>query len=238
MSTSHPRRFRRQATGASLIAFPLLMFIPALIQPTLGDQPTQVYDAAVGQSARLVSSVAIGLPGVLLWIVAVAGAVHLAQPRAVKLGHIGGGLALLGALGHMVNATLLLVLAGLPRAADRTVLIPALDRIAKHVFPVALPMLVLGGLGLVLLAFALNRAGRAPTATPVLVLLAFVSEFAPLPGRAPDLVLWALAGTGLGLAGLAVLRMDDTTWEHPRGAQDTLAPHLNDSDLATTAAKA
>lgn len=213
MVLSNASRFRRIATGTSLLVFPLSMLTAALVQPEIGDKPAEVYDAAVGHAGKLVASVAIGLPGLILWIIAVAGAVHLVRRRGVVLGHVAGALALLGVLGHMMVATLFLVLSGLPRAADRAALVPALDRIASHVFPVAMPMLLLGGVGLVLLSLALRKAGRVPLATPVLVLLAFLSEFVPLPGNAGDVLLWALAGTGLGLAGTAVLRMDDTTWD-------------------------
>ena len=215
MTTSPVDRFRRRATGACLIAFPLSMLAAALVQPALGDEGADVYDAAVAAPGRIAASAAVGIPGLLLWVVAVAGAVHLVRGRGSRLAHVGGGLAVLGVLGHMAVATLFLALLGLPREADRAALVPALDRIAGHVFPVAMPLLVLGGIGLVLLAFGLWRAGQAPAATPALLALAFLSAFVPMGGTWGDVTLWLLAGTGLGLVGLRVLRMGDAAWAAP-----------------------
>lgn len=206
-------RFRRLTTGASLVVFPLCMLAAALAQPALGETATQVYDAASSHPGRLIVSAVIGFPGLVLWIVAVAGSVHLVRARGVVFAHFGGALSLLGALAHMIVFTLYLVLIGLPLESDRAVLIPAVDRIAGHVFPVAFPFLTLGAIGILLLAVALKRAGRAPLATPILVGLGLLTEFIPVGGIAGDVILWALVGTGLGLAGLRVLRMDDMTWD-------------------------
>lgn len=206
-------RSRRVTTAASLVLWPLSMLGAALVQPQIGDRPSQVYDAAANHAGRIAASVGIGGPGVLLWVVAVAGVVHLVRTRGATLATIGGGLALLGALGHAVMATLFLVVLGLPEDGHRAELLPVLDRIAGHVFPVALPLLVLGGVGVLLLAFALWRAGVAPVATPALVTAGFVSEFVPLGGTTGDIVLWVLVGTGLGLAGLRVLGLADEQWE-------------------------
>jgi hypothetical protein len=217
-------RFRRTTTGTCLVVWPLSMLGAALAQPEIGEHPAEVYDAAANHAGRIAASVAIGGPGVLLWVVAVVGVVHLIRSRGATLAQVGGGLALLGALGHAVMATLFLVLLGLPQDGHRTELLPVLDRVAGHVFPVALPLLMLGGVGVVLLAFALRRAGRAPLATPWLVSAGFVSEMVPLGGTTGDIVLWALVGAGLGLAGLRVLGLSDEQWDAPSSAAPSVVP--------------
>lgn len=214
-------RFHRRTTGACLSLWPLSMLGAALAQPEIGEQPAAVYDAAATGADRIAASVVIGGPGVLLWIIGVTGVVHLIGSRGATLARVGGALALLGALGHAVMATLFLVLLGVPQDGDRTELIPVLDRIAGHVFPVAFPLLMLGGVGVVLLAFALRRAGRAPLATPVLVGAGFCSEFVPLGGTTADIVLWVLVGAGYALAGWQLLRVSDEQWDAP--AQQALA---------------
>lgn len=219
-----PARFRRTTTGICLLLWPLSMLGAAVAQPSLGQDTAHVYDAAAGQAARIATSVAIGGPGVLLWVVAVAGVVHLVRLRGATLAHLGGALALLGALGHAVMATLFLVLLGLPQAGHRADLLPVLDRIARHVFPVALPLLMLGGVGVVLLAFAMRRADRAPLATPVLVTAGFVSEFIPLGGTTGDIVLWLLVGTGLALAGARLFALSDEEWETPSAQAEAVVP--------------
>lgn len=224
MNTS---RLRRTATAACLVLWPVSMLAAAVAQPEIGEQPADVYDAASTQAGQIAASAAIGTPGVLLWIVAVAGVVHLVRARGALLANVGGGLALLGAIGHAMMATLFLVLLAVPQDGYRTELLPVLDRMSGQVFPVAMPLLMLGGLGVVLLAFALRRAGRAPLATPVLVTAGFLSEFAPLSGTARDIVLWVLVGAGLALAALHVLRLDDAQWDHS-------SPTATDVARATT----
>lgn len=215
MTIDSVTRFRRRASGVSLILFPLSMLGAALAQPALGDKPAQVYDVAAAHPGRLAASVAIGLPGVALWVAGIVGAVHLVRRRGAVLSHIGGGLALLGAVAHAMMATLFLVLLALPKTGDRAQLVPAVDRVASHVFPVATPLLVLGGIGVLLLAFALRRAGQVPRVVPALVLLGFLSEFVPLPGTSGDVVLWVLVSAGLGLVGRRVLTMADEDWAAP-----------------------
>lgn len=217
-------RFRRATTATCLVLWPMSMLGAALVQPEIGEHPGEVYDAASAHAGRIAASVGIGGPGVLLWVVAVAGAVHLVRTRGATLAHVGGVLALLGALGHAVMATLFLVLLALPEDGHRAELLPVIDRVAGHVFPVALPLLMLGGIGVVLLAFALRRAGLAPVATPVLVSAGFVSEFVPLGGTTGDIVLWVLVGAGLGLAGRRVLGLADEQGDTTPEAAPSVAP--------------
>ncbi|TCO49435.1 hypothetical protein EV646_103414 [Kribbella antiqua] len=206
-------KVHRTATGLSLILWPLSMLGAAVVQPVIGERATDVYDAAAAHAVRIGTSVAIGGPGVLFWAVAVAGSVQVLRSRGARLGHLGGVLALLGALGHAVMATLFLVLLGLPQDGHRAELVPVVERIAAHVFPVAMPLLLLGGVGVVMLSFALRREGWAPKATPALVTAGFLSEFVPLGGTAGDVVLWTIAGAGVALSGTRMLRVSDEEWQ-------------------------
>ena len=184
----------------------------ALAQPKMGDTAAEVYHAASVEPNRIRQSIFIGLPGLLLWIIGVAGLVHLVRQRGVVLAHIGGLLALLGALGHMINVTLFLVLLGIPNSTDSAALILAVDRISHHVFPVAMPLLFLGAIGIFLLALALRRAGIAPTATPILVGLSIVAEFIPFPGISGDVVTWILVLIGFGFVSASIQKMSNLEW--------------------------
>jgi len=184
----------------------------ALAQPKMGDTAAEVYHAASVEPNRIRQSIFIGLPGLLLWIIGVAGLVHLVRQRGVVLAHIGGLLALLGALGHMINVTLFLVLLGIPNSTDSAALILAVDRISHHVFPVAMPLLFLGAIGIFLLALALRRAGIAPTATPILVGLSIVAEFIPFPGITGDVVTWILVLIGFGFVSASIQKMSNLEW--------------------------
>lgn len=221
MNTS---QLRRTATAVCLVIWPASMLAAAVVQPEIGGQAADVYDAAATQAGRIAASAAIGGPGVLVWIVAVAGVVHLVRTRGAALANAGGVLALLGAVAHVIITTLFLVLLAVPQDGHRAELLPVIDRISGGVFPVTMPLLMLGALGVVLLAFALWRAGLAPLATPVLVTAALSSEFVPLPGIAGDIVLWVLVGAGLAPAALRVLRRDDAQPAHTPAATTGAAP--------------
>lgn len=185
----------------------------ALAQPKMGETAADVYQVASTEPKGFTQSIIIGLPGLLLWIIAVAGMVHVVRQKGVVLAHIGGFLALFGALGHMIMVTLYLVLQGIPSNTGSSVLILAVDRISHHVFPVAMPLLFLGAIGIFLLALALRRAGIAPIATPILIGLSIVAEFIPFPGISGDVVTWTLVFVGLGLVSLSIQKMDNLAWE-------------------------
>lgn len=213
MLISDASKFRRLSTSASLIIWPLMMAGAALAQPKMGQTTAEVYQAASTQPGRLTESVMIGLPGLLLWIVGVVGMVHLVRQKGVVLAHIGGLLALLGVFGHMIIVTLYLVLLGIPSNKDSSVLILAVDRISRHAFPVAMPLLFLGAIGIFLLTLALRRGGIAPKATPILVGLSIVAEFIPFPGITGDVVTWVLVFIGLGFVSASIQRMDNLAWD-------------------------
>lgn len=200
MQFQKSKSFRRNMTSSAMIAWPLAMLFAAVVQPNVGDSPTDVYSAAVSHSNRLSLSLLIGIPGIVFWLIAVSGITNRIQERGSVLAIVGGILAALGALGHMVNASLFLVLLGIPSSGHEGELVPAVDRIANHVFPVAMPMLMLGAIGVFLLGLALYRGGFTSKATPILLALSIVVEFIHFPGITGDVVTWALVGTGLALS--------------------------------------
>ena len=194
------KSFRRNMTSGAMIVWPLAMLLAALAQPKIGESPTDVYSASVSHANRLSLSLLIGIPGIVFWLIAVSGITKKIQERGSVLAIVGGILATLGALGHMINASLYLVLLGIPSSGHEDVLVPTVDRIAKHVFPVAMPMLMLGAIGVFLLGLALYRGGFTSKATPILLGLSIVAEFIPFPGITGDVVTWALVGIGLALS--------------------------------------
>lgn len=194
------KSFRRNITSGAMIAWPLAMLFAALAQPKIGEAATDVYAAAVSHSNRLSLSLLIGIPGIVFWLIAISGITNRIQERGSVLAIVGGTLATLGALGHMVNASLYLVLLGIPSSGHEDILVPTIDRIAKHVFPVAMPMLMLGAIGVFLLGLSLHRGGFTSKATPILLGLSIVAEFIPFPGITGDVVIWALVGIGLALS--------------------------------------
>lgn len=200
MQDQQVKKERPQIAVLAIVAWPLSMLLAALAQPKIGDAASDVYSAAVGGAGRIALSAAIGIPGIVLWLITVAIITRAIRGKGSTLAKFGGVFAIFGALGHMANATLFLVLLGIPKAGDEATLTLAVDRIAKHVFPVAMPMLFLGAIGVFLLGLSLYRNGIASKITPILLGLSIVAEFIPFPGVTGDVVTWALVGVGLGLS--------------------------------------
>jgi hypothetical protein len=106
--------FRRTLTGLSLIAAPLVLLVVWVALPDLPDDPTAMF-AAIAANRKCTMALLLILSSVL-FLPAVIGLIHLLRDRGVVLGHLGGGLALLGALGHIARATHILVF--VHKAAD------------------------------------------------------------------------------------------------------------------------
>jgi hypothetical protein len=235
MIISRPSSFRRQCTAISLFVWPAAMMLAAVVQPTLGEDPAQVYSAAVAQPGRLAVSAAIGLVGVLAWIIGTAGLVHVVRGRAVGLAHTGGGLSLLAAIAHVMIATLFLVLIGLSSSKDQPATVEAIDHVASQVFPIAMPLLFLGAIGILLLGIAARRDRTAPAAVPILIGCGILVEFVPLPGTLGDLLTWAFVGVGLGIVGTRLLKMSNGRWnsEPSKGAAADTDAEVSPSTTGT-----
>jgi hypothetical protein len=91
--------FRRIVAGVSLIAAPLILLVGALAHPQ-GKDSAIAHLAVVAESPdRYYVAHAILLGGLALFLPAVLGIMHLLTERATALGHIGGGLAMVGLFG-------------------------------------------------------------------------------------------------------------------------------------------
>jgi hypothetical protein len=203
-----PTTFHRRVTALSLLTWPALLALAALVQPTLSEDPASAYDTAGTFQGRLIASDVLGVIGIMGWVLGLTGLLYMSQGRGARLTRVGSSMGLLGALGHMAIAVLYLVLVAIPAPADREALVDALDRIASTVFPVSMPLMMLGALGLVVLAFGLRRSGRAPALVPALVTASVLVEFIPLPGVAGDVLVWGLLTVAFGIVGAGLLTED------------------------------
>ena len=166
----------------------------------------------------LISVVLLMLSSVL-FLRAFVGLIHLLRDRGVVLGHLGGGLALLGALGHIAVATHFLVYVQMTTGgADQTQMVAIMNRIEGD--PALLPiMLALAGfdIGLRLLGIGLWRARVVPRWAAAGIVLAIVLFFIGniISGGGPIIISGVVAGLSisLGVIGWTVLRMSDGDWE-------------------------
>lgn len=207
--------FRRTAAGLSLIAAPLFGLIGAAVLPafTGGMEGELTFIAA--RPERWLTGLYLDLLAWPFMIVAIIGLLHLLRVRGVVLGHIGGGLMLLGSFFHgavlgfqFVEAPL--VVSGINHAQ----MVTFSEQMYEHT---AFTMLLLPFMGfyvgLLILAVALWRARVVPLWIAGLIVAAIAVEFFGPPAFHTLLFLGLLL-IAFGWIGLKVLRMPDTQWEH------------------------
>jgi len=90
--------FRRTGAGLCLIAAPLVSLVSALITPQFTGDIADQRAAIAEHTGRWLVSEFLNL--ITFFMLAVLGIAHLLRHRAVVLGHVGGGLVLLGAFFH------------------------------------------------------------------------------------------------------------------------------------------
>jgi hypothetical protein len=211
--------FRRTLTGLSLIGAPLVFLVSLGAFPDLPDDPTAMLAAIAANHERTMVAALLLMLSSVLFLPAFVGLIHLLRDRGVVLGHLGGGLALLGALGHIGRATHFLVYVQMTTGgADQAQMVALMNRIQgdSALLPI---MLSLGGfdIGLLLLGIGLWRARVRPrwaVAGVVLAIVLFIIGVI-ISGGGTIIVLVVLAGLAisLGAIGWSVLRMSDGDWE-------------------------
>jgi hypothetical protein len=210
--------FRRTLAGLCLIAAPLVGLIGAFVGPQFtGSMREEIVAISENPGGWMIGNF-LTLISFFLLIPAVLGLVHLLSDRAVTLGHIGGGLVLLGLYFHA--AVIGYSLVELPLTAseiERTRIIAFTEE--TYYNHTAFTMLLLPFLGFylgsIILAVALWRARVAPLWVAVVIIAALVLEFIGPEAWSPQLM-FALLLIGFGWIGLKVLRMADGEWEQAK----------------------
>jgi hypothetical protein len=152
---------RRRAAVGSLLGAPLLLLAAHLLQPAHGTTTSAEVAAQAADPGAFNASTAVGLLAMLLLVPAVTTLAGLLPDR--WSGHVGGGLALTGAvgltflLGTGVGATTI----GAHGGAAAVALTDRLESNPAYGLGVGL-MLVGWTFGLLVLAVGLWRAGRVP----------------------------------------------------------------------------
>ncbi|RGA00478.1 hypothetical protein DI270_034575 [Microbispora triticiradicis] len=206
--------FRRVAAGASLVLAPLCLLLGMAADPSEpGVEDPLVYahnPGAVGVSATLLHYAWI------LWVPGVIGLVHLVRRKGVVLAHIAGVMAVLG----LINFSALMISDFFDIVAYQ--MLPA-DQAEKLMQDAAQPAMIaawqmpgmIGSfLGLVLVAVAYARAGRAGWWFPAGVLAGIIVWL--FGASAWNLVL-GLGGPVIllvvfGVVGVSMIRMRDEEW--------------------------
>lgn len=161
LGLSDARHFRRLTAGFCLLAAPVVLLVGGIVHP-------QGQDAAAGHLAivaespnRYYAAHAIILVGLVLFLPALLGLMHLLRERGTAFGHVGGALAMIGLFG----ATAIVAVDGVAVTqmgqpqVNAEEMAALLDRIKESAGLRAIA--VVGGvaflLGMVLLAYGLWR---------------------------------------------------------------------------------
>lgn len=209
--------FRRTAMGLCLIAGPLTALIGGLVAPWEGTDDTVAWlQVLVENPIRGQIGAVLFYLAYMLIAVSIFGMVHLLRSRAVVLGHIAGALAIWGWVtmpGLLVSDFYDLSLAESLGPEQGATIVDRTDEYVGSAI-VGIPVL-LGMVGLLLLAVALWQAGFAPAWVPLVLVIGFAAGFYDAYSLIFFTVWWALWLVALGYVGLKVLRMPDEEWERP-----------------------
>ena len=218
MHLSDAHHSRKMVAGACMVVAPFVLLVAMVIHPASDmDEATQVATIADNLDAWYVAHL-LAFVSIVLVIPAVLGLMHMLRERQVALGHVGGGLAILGLLaltGLVAMELVLWQMAGAGNTAETVALLERLNETAGIVIPFVL--LSFGfSLGMATLAVGLYRARAVQSWMAVLVAVgAILFGFAVATAMNwLAIVAAAFLVVGLGAIGRMVLRETDEAWEH------------------------
>jgi hypothetical protein len=214
---------RRTLAGICLIIQPFINLISVAISPEQStDTSEQLAMIGVHPTRFLISSL-LDLLWLLLLIPAVLGLLHLLRARGALLGHIGGGFALVGAVGAAayrgVNlAQLQVAQSGLDQGQVLAAFAqPSLGSVVVMLIS-AIGLII----GYALLAVGVWRTRAAPRGASALIVAFLVVDIVGLAAggnKGVLLVAHTLLLVGLGWIGVKILAMSDTQWRAEGGTQ-------------------
>lgn len=209
---SNAPALRRRACAAALPGIPLGLLAAALVGPTDSTDNAEQLAAAAAHPARWQASALLELLVAGLFPLAVIGVVHLVRRRGATLAHLAALFGGLGALGMASIAFRHLWIYGLT-AADESTALRVLDRLDGHAGAAAMPLMIAGPLGLILVAGAAARAGLVSRWVVAGAVLFAFSDSLPIPAAEEVQGLIGLAA--FGVIALRLLRLTDEQWEAP-----------------------
>jgi hypothetical protein len=219
MHLSDAHHFRKMVAGVCMVLAPLVLLVALVVHPeTKTDEAAQVAVIADNLDAWFLAHV-LALVAIALTVPAVLGLMHMLREREVAIGHVGGGLAMIGLLAYVgVVAIEGFVGWQMGEAGDRAAMVALLTAIYDSA-GVVIPFFVMSlgfAVGMVCLAVGLYRA-RAVQSW-MAICLAIGAVLLAISG--PTAAIWlgivaaAFLVVGLGSIGRMVYRESDEAWEH------------------------
>jgi hypothetical protein len=216
---SNTHHFRKLVAGACLIAAPLLLLVGLVIHPEMdSDEAAQLAIVRDNLDAWYASHLIL-LVALVLAFPAVLGLMHMLREREAALGHVGGGLALLGLLAYVgivaIDGFVLWQMGSFGAQDQMAELFQRLNETAGIVIPLYVVSFAFA-LGAVCLAAGLYRARAVQSWMAGCVALGAVLNVIGGVTYAGWLQIVAAAFllVGFGSIGRMVLTESDEDWEH------------------------
>lgn len=214
LTRSTATTFRRTTVGLSLIVAPLFGLIGASLLPKYTDGMEGELAFIAAHPTQWLVGLYVNLLTMIPMIVAIFGLLHLLQRRAVLLGHVSGGLMLVGSFFHGAILGFQFVEAPLVASGMEHVQMVAFsEQMYNHTaFMILLMPFISFHLGSLLMAAALWQARIGAPWVPALIMIGIVVEFFG-PATFHAQLYFGLFLLAFGWIGRRVLGMSDVDWD-------------------------
>lgn len=216
---SDPRHFRKMVAAFCMVAAPALLLLGMVIHPERAtDEAAQLAIAADNLDAWYAAHI-IALAAIVLAVPAVLGLMHMLREREVALGHIGGGLAVLGLMALTALVTIDGLVVWQMATAGASPVMVALYQSFTDTAGILIPVFVLSlgfAVGMVALAVGLYRARVVQSWMAVFAAIGAVCLAVAGPAASDVLAIVGAAFllVGLGSIGRIVATESDEDWMH------------------------
>ena len=219
MHLSDAHHFRKLVAGACMVLAPLVLLVATVVHPDVKtDEAAQLAVIADNLDAWLAAHL-LALAAIALSVPAVLGLMHMLREREVALGHVGGGLAMLGLLAYVgIVAIEGFVGWQMGEAGDRAAMVALLTSINESA-AIVIPFFILSlafAVGMICLAVGLYRARAVQSWMAICLGVGAVLLAISGPAAATwlGIVAAAFLVVGFGSIGRMVYRESDEAWEH------------------------
>ena len=215
---SNAHHFRKTIAGLCMVLAPLLLLVGVVIHPETGTEAASTIAAAADDPDTWYAAHLIVLISLVLAVPAVLGLMHMLREREVALGHVGGGLGMLGILAFVGIVAIEGFAGWQAGAGNRTEMVALFERMNDSA-GVVIPFYAMSfgfAVGMLCLALGLYRARAVQSWTTVVIGLSAVLLAIAFPTASELLSIAgaALLFVGLGSVGRMVLSESDEDWEH------------------------
>lgn len=217
-SLKDAHHFRKMVAGVCMLVAPLLLLVGAVIHPEMKtDVGEQLAVVAANQDAWYTAHL-IYLIAIVLFLPVILGLMHMMREREAALGHLGGGLALVGLMATMAVVSIEGLVgwqAGAQNSPEMTALFERLTETTGIVVPVFAVSFALS-LGVIVMMWGLVRSKLVPAWVGGAVALAAVclAIAGPLASEILSIAGSSLLLVGIGTIGRTVATESDEDWEH------------------------